>query len=92
MLPFLLLLVMLFVGPIQLLASFIMILATKNTKIVRYLSVYFVGVVIYGLVMGLVYQYDPGFSQGLSRLLFFGGAMSLAGYNFMVMFFHPRLP
>jgi len=90
---FILLIIMLFLGPAQLLVNLIALIATKSIRHKKYLGSYFAGVLIYFIACFIGTGTTLGTTAPiLSSVLFFGGAFGLALYGGIVFFVGNRLP
>ncbi len=90
---FILLIIMLFVGPAQLVTNIVAVFVTKSKRKRNYLLVYLGGVIIYFIGCFLGVNSNIGDTlPTLSWVLFFGGAFGLALYGGLAFFLGKRLP
>ena len=90
--PFFLLPLLLGVGVLQLLISFVVLLASDKPQQRRYMMIYVGALVLYAWAVGLQMSVDPTFDLPLSQAILWGGALSLALFHTAALFFYPRMP
>lgn len=83
---------MLVLGPLQVLISLIVLVATKNQKLRKYLAFYFLGVGIYFGLLTLATPVMETEYRLFYEILFFGGAGALAVYDTTILVGNQTLP
>lgn len=84
-------LLMLLIGPIQLIGALIHVYTTKNPQTRHRLQVYLLGVVIYFTALFALVSFESfEWMPTLSYLHFFGGAWGLAFYHLVIVILSGR--
>lgn len=82
----LILLLMLFLGPVQVLSAILQLAFTKNAHTRQHLSYYLIGVLLYFIVLIPMWDNMWKFMESpLSAIHFFGGAAALAIYHIVIV-------
>ena len=83
---------MMILGPVQILLSFVIVLATPNSKLRTHLKFYFAMVGLYaGLLFLTSFLLETSY-EVLFMGIFFVGGFGLAIYNALVFIYQKRLP